>query len=241
MLIKCERHTEKDIILFQEIYEADKIEYNLRKTKDKEKKAIYVIKEFYETHKGKIYCAVSWGKDSAVVADLCRKTKLKVPLVWIKVKPIYNPYCVQVRDMFLSDYDIYKEYTTECIIDKDGNIHAKGTLEKGFIQAVKEFGENYITGIRAEESAVRTLRSKVYGITSKKTCAPINYWKYEDVFAYLSFYDLPIHPNYGMLGGGRYNRKYIRVASLGGKRGREKGRFEWEKEYYPDYIRRWEN
>jgi len=240
MLIECERHTGKDLSLFYEMFEADKINFNLLKVMNKERKAIEIIKEFYNQHNGKIYCAVSWGKDSVVTADLCIKTKLNIPLIWIKVKPIFNPYCELVRDLFLLNDIQYKEYEIKCLIDNNNNVHAKGTLEKGFNKAVDEFGENYITGIRSEESAIRTLRSKVYGTTSIKTCAPINYWKYEDIFAYLAYYNLPIHPNYAMLGDGRYNRKNIRVASLGGKRGRERGRYEWEKEYYSDYIRLWE-
>ena len=240
MLIECKRHTKEDLSLFYEMFEADKINFNLLKIENKEKKAIEIIKEFYNQHNGKIYCAVSWGKDSIVVADLCAKTGLSIPLVWIKVEPIFNPYCELVRELFLFGGIQYKEYIINCPIDSNNNVHAKGTLEKGFNIAVKEFGENYITGIRSEESAIRTLRSKVYGTTSKKTCAPINYWKYEDIYAYMAFYNLPIHPNYAMLGNGRYKRKYIRVASLGGKRGRERGRFEWEEEYYPDYIRMWE-
>jgi len=240
MLIECDRHTEKDLKLYDELNGMDLCNFNLRKIDKKEKKAIDTIKNFVV--RNKYYCAVSWGKDSVVVINLCLKLCLNIPIVWIKVHPIYNPYCEKVRDIFLKKYPEinYHEYYINCKVDDNGIIHAKGTLEKGFEYAVRDFGENYITGIRSEESAIRTLRSKMYGVMSKKTCAPINYWKYEDVFAYLAYYDLPIHPNYAMLGGGRYKRKYLRVASLGGKRGRERGRYAWEQEYYSDYIRKFE-
>lgn len=240
MLITCKRHYKEDLNLYKELSEVDKINFILRKVEEKQLKALAVISDFYNTHKGKVYCAVSWGKDSIIVAHLCLQLKKDIPIVWIKVNPIFNPYCLNVRDLFIENNQVknYYEYEVNCGIDANGIIHAKGTLEEGFKKAVNNFGENYITGIRSEESAIRTLRSKMYRTTSIKTCAPINYWKYEDIFAYLSYYNLPIHPNYAMLGKGRYDRKHLRVASLGGKRGRERGRYEWENEYYSDYIRK---
>ncbi|TXH99574.1 MAG: hypothetical protein E6Q76_19695 [Rhizobium sp.] len=61
-----------------------------------------------------------------------------------------------------------------------------------------------------------------------------------DVFAYLAFHGLPVHPNYAMLGAGRWPREYLRTAPLGGKRGDQFGRAEWEREYYGDVLRRLE-
>ena len=242
MLIKCERHTEEDLLLYDDLNEMDIVNFENNHIKEKEEKAKKLIKNFIELHRGNCYCSVSWGKDSVVVADLCLRVDKKIPIVWIKVLPIYNPYCVDVRDKFLYIYKniCYTEYVSKCIIDNIGCIHSKGTLEKGFKKACIDYGNKYITGIRSEESAIRTLRSKMYGEISVNTCAPINHWKNQDVFAYLAYYDLPIHPNYAMLGGGRYKREYLRVASLGGKRGMERGRREWEKEYYGDYIMKYE-
>jgi phosphoadenosine phosphosulfate reductase len=241
MLIKCDRHTKKDLILYKELNEMDKINYKLNNIKRKEDKSLQNIKDFINEHKNKYYCSVSWGKDSIVVTDLCLKVDKNIPVIWIKVIPIYNIYCDNVRDIFIKKYPYirYFEYIIYCKKDENGIIHAKGTLEKGFKKAVKRFGENYITGIRQEESGIRKLRSKLFGVSSNKTCAPLNYWKNNDVFAYLAYYDLPIHSNYGMLGGGRYKRENIRVASLGGKRGREMGRYQWEEEYYNDYLRKY--
>jgi phosphoadenosine phosphosulfate reductase len=41
-----------------------------------------------------------------------------------------------------------------------------------------------------------------------------------------------------MLGGGRWDRNYIRVAEIGDIHGNGIGRTEWESEYYNDEIRR---
>ena len=76
--------------------------------------------------------------------------------------------------------------------------------------------------------------------SSPNTCAPISAWSAEDVYAYAAKYDLPLHPNYAMTGSGRYDRNWLRVASLGGKRGTGMGRAEWEREYYADRINRLE-
>ena len=55
---------------------------------------------------------------------------------------------------------------------------------------------------------------------------------------YLNKYNLPIHPNYAMLGGGRYDRNNLRVDCLAGTQGNGMGRNEWEKEYYQDIVNR---
>jgi len=56
----------------------------------------------------------------------------------------------------------------------------------------------------------------------------------------MNAYNLPVHPAYAMTAGGRWDRKHIRVASLGGQRGAQYGRREWEREYYGDVLRRLE-
>jgi phosphoadenosine phosphosulfate reductase len=75
-----------------------------------------------------------------------------------------------------------------------------------------------------------------FGVSSEQTCAPIGWWKAEDVFAYLYKYKLPVHPAYAMTQGGQWDRKRIRVASLGGRRGRGMGRAQWERAYYRDVL-----
>lgn len=79
----------------------------------------------------------------------------------------------------------------------------------------------------------------VYGRPfTAKTCRPIIDWPTEAVFAYLAHYRLPTHPNYGMLGGGRWDRGRLRVGgSVGGSDGDNFGRAEWEREYYGDLLR----
>ena len=57
-------------------------------------------------------------------------------------------------------------------------------------------------------------------------------------FAYLYRHDLPIHPAYAMSFGGALDRRWIRVSAVGGERGAEKARADWEEYYYPEIVAR---
>lgn len=67
---------------------------------------------------------------------------------------------------------------------------------------------------------------------------PILHWPTWAVFAYLYDHDLPVHPSYAMTMGGRLDRERLRVDGLGGYRGRDMGRAEWERTYYGDIMSR---
>ena len=59
---------------------------------------------------GPAWCAVSWGKDSVVLADLVRRHRPDVPLCWVVTEPGENPDCYTVRDAFLSGGEVYREF-----------------------------------------------------------------------------------------------------------------------------------
>ena len=61
----------------------------------------------------------------------------------------------------------------------------------------------------------------------------------ERIWAYLTEYDLPIHPTYAMNLAGARDRDWLRVSTIGGTRGTGKGRAEWERAYYQDVIDQW--
>jgi phosphoadenosine phosphosulfate reductase len=182
---------------------------------------------------GRCYAGVSWGKDSVVLAHLVATLVPRVPMVWIRVRPIDNPDCGVVRDAFVGRFPQanYHEIETWCTLDGDG-WHARGTLERGFSEAASRFGGRHLSGIRGEESGQRKRRMMAFGASTKNTCAPIGWWTGLDVFAYLVAHDLPIHPAYACAMHGTFDPQRIRVASLGGKRGTGKGREEWERFYY---------
>jgi len=185
------------------------------------------IREF-----GPDYCGVSWGKDSVVVAHLCRRVDASIPLVYLTDSPWSNPDCGGVRDAFLSAHPgVYFEADVPAgrRIDAHGRVWP---VWGDFRVAADRFGRRYISGIRSEESRTRRLRVAKWGTTTTNTCAPIARWTGRDVFAYLLRHDLPVHPAYAMSRGGLLERQWLRVAPLGGDRGIGMGRREWEMHYY---------
>jgi phosphoadenosine phosphosulfate reductase len=187
------------------------------------------------------YVSVSWGKDSVVLAHMASVVCPKLPLVWIKVLPIYNPECEIVRDVYnRTGLQTYEEITVACTLDETG-WHATGTLECGVQEASRRHGKLAMTGVRAEESSSRYLRVWTHGITTRATVCPLAYLTAKDVFAILYAKNLPVHPAYAMNGGGRWTRQQLRVASLGGARGEGHGRSQWEREYYGDVLGRIES
>lgn len=179
------------------------------------------IAEFLQD--GPAYCSVSWGKDSVVVADLCRE--MGVPYVWVKVEERFNPDCPMVADAFGPAN--YLEVEAEA--GEDGK-----TSSLGFEDAATIIGTpRHISGIRTEESQSRRLRGSA---NTKNSCVPIARWTTQDVFAYLSLKNLPIHPAYAMNNSGQFDRKHLRVASIGGSRGTQFNRRAWENLYYGDIL-----
>jgi phosphoadenosine phosphosulfate reductase len=243
MLIQSDRHTGEDLELWAEYERADLIHAESPRMERIVEKSIEGIREFASS--GPCYCGVSWGKDSVVAAHLvctaARLYGLSIPLVWVRVEPIANPDCAAVRDDFLSRFQAdYHEPEVWCTHD-DSGWHATGTLESGFAEAERAIGTSrHISGIRADESALRCISVRHRGMSTANSCRPLANWTAQDVFAWLALMDLPVHPAYAMMGGGRWERQWIRVSSLGGERGTEFGRAEREREYYGDVLRRLE-
>lgn len=184
------------------------------------------------------YAGVSWGKDSTALAHLVARLT-RTPLVWVRVEPICSPECALVRNAFVRSRAgcHYVEIERRCRRLDDGYYVAAGTLESGFREAGRRFGARHLSGIRAEESAGRERFARAHGSgDGTESCAPLIRWSGADVFAYLALHDLPVHPAYAMSLGGALPRDRLRVASIGGKRGRGMGRLEWEQAYYPDVL-----
>jgi phosphoadenosine phosphosulfate reductase len=231
MLIPSHRHTDADLAMWRELEAADRLHGRSRSLAAKVDRAMNVVREFLVA--GPAYCSVSWGKDSVVVADMVRRIAPQTPLVWVKVRHWANPDCEAVMGAFGSPCHV---------IDVDaGENRAGGTSAKGFAIARRQFGPRRVLGIRADESGVRRMSLRNLGPITTNCCRPLAWWNTMDVFGYLAREDLPIHPAYAMLGGGRWPREHLRVASLGGERGTEYGRALWEREYYGDILARIES
>lgn len=248
MLIHSHRHRKLDLELWQEYEQADLIHAEGDRLRKLVRRSLLAIRDFHKS--GHCYCGVSWGKDSVVVADLCCRLGLNIPLCNLRVIPSRNPECDDVRDAFLDSHECdYREFTVDyseidrrSVTAEDWDKQTDQLWNEGWRNVCKEMGTTrYVSGIRADESAVRKLRCLMWGESSKNTCAPLAWWTDRDVFAYLAGNNLPVHPNYAMLGNGRWSRERLRTAEIGDTHGTGGGRREWEQEYYGDVLRRLES
>jgi len=199
-------------------------------------RSIEAIAEFESI--GPCYAAVSWGKDSTVIAHMVARFGIHLGNV-SQIGPGTDPHIVDVRNCFLRTTRAhYYEAMVELMTIPDDGRHSPA-LDEGIAKLARHFGTNrYVGGIRASESGVRKIGMRSRGLTTATSCQPLGWWTAQDVFAYLAGYNLPIHPNYAMLGGGRWSRDQIRVSTIGGPKGNQFGRAEWEQEYYGDILRR---
>lgn len=169
---------------------------------------------------GPFYTGVSWGKDSVVAAHL---TLLEVPdarIVWVRSRHWEMPQCDAVRDAFLATHSTarYEEIEVDLRNPKRG--------EPGFDTRHLDPGADhqdvlretltgrYVSGVRAEESRIRTMSIGHRGLVTPGTCRPVGRWQATDVFAYLHREQLPVHSAYAMTVGGSLDRRWIRVHPL---------------------------
>lgn len=198
---------------------------------------------------GSCYAGVSWGKDSVCLAHLVATTVQHVTLVWVRIEPVANPECEIVRDAFLAQFPkvAYDEIVVDYLPGETEWVEGYGPRktglhppahQRGFAVARARYGTRHISGIRAMESKARERRMRTYGHSTESTCAPLGWWRVEDVWAYLHGHELPVHPAYAYTMHGAVSRDRIRVDALWGPSGTGWGRREWERRYYPDALRR---
>ena len=244
MLIACDRHRAADLAAWREMESADLALAATPGHARKVARSESALGEF--AGGGPFYVSVSWGKDSVALAGLVAAMGIRVPLVHLRAIPVANPESVRVRDAFLSLYPAvdYREAEVDYRDIPPGADIDTAEREKdrrffaAFAAAGRSCGPRHAAGVRADESRVRKIRMRRWGLLSPNAAAPIGWWSAADVFAFLAGSGLPVHPNYAMLGGGRWPREHLRVDELAGERGVEFGRREWEREYYGDILRR---
>ena len=234
MLINSDRHTVADIEEWRRLERFDKL---LGRNADQKAEAAIEEIEIFKLKHHHSYVGTSWGKDSLVICHLVARAQLKIPIVWFPMDPLETPECRVVRDKFLARYPNvdYREAPLMTYSTGDWWLQHLGTFSSKVLPSAGYFDGSYVSGIRGEESSGRKQRMKS-GIEVGKTCAPIGYWTGEEVFAYLHYHDLPIHPAYAMSFGGTIDRKRLRVSFLGGEQGTGKGRGLWEQKYYGDRL-----
>lgn len=229
MLIITHRHTQNDLTTYAQYSDADAMALW---SQEKVDRSILEIRKWCSLHRS--VALTSWGKDSVVMLHLLCLAGMNIPVVWVRFSDRYNPDCALVRDVFLTSHKI--DYREEVFNYKEVR---KG--DKHWNMIAKKYSSFRITGIRNDESTGRLIQYFVSGHASKNSCRPLALWKSSEIFAYIQQNNLPLCPVYGYLGGGRWERNRIRTHSIAGTTANGIGRTEWEKEYYPDLLRRIEN
>ena len=238
MLLASPRHRRDDLDIWSELEAADLEHYAAAGVDGKAARAVELIGQFAAG--GRCYASVSWGKDSTVLAHLMHRSRLGLPVGRVdQVGPGEDPHAADVRDSFLARWPLaYVEVKVDLDRLPDDGGHSPA-LDRGIALLQGQFGtRRYLGGVRAAEAGIRKIGMRSRGLATANTCQPIGWWSTEDVFAYLAWHRLPVHPSYAMLGGGRWDRRHIRVSILGGPKGNQFGRREWENEFYGDLVRR---
>lgn len=226
MLIPSNRHTVADLRLWSELEASDWARSKPTAMMDK---SIKSIREFWA--KGPCYAGVSMGKESVLLAYLVHLSGVEIPLVWIRYGMATNPDCFSVRDALLP--------MLPGITYHEIDVGESEVMRDDFTPAAKATGTTrYLSGLRADESGTRAMSIRYLGLSTENTCRPLGWWKIADVFSALCHFNLPVNSAYAMLGGGRWPREHLRVASIGGRRATNMGRAEWEREYYGDVLNR---
>lgn len=235
MLLPSNRHRPEDLELWAELEQADRA-YNRRHLARREAEALRTIAEFARQP---CYLSVSGGKDSSVLWALVHRSGLVIPAYHVRTEPLEDPHVADVLAALQERFPLpFTEVVNWCTRDARG-WHATGTLEAGIREIERRAGtRRHLSGIRAEESLTRRISAWTWGQTCPYSCRPLLFWTSQQIFAYAAWRNVPLHPNYAMLGGGRWKRERLRVAFLDLTHGRQFGRAQWEWEYYGDIIRR---
>lgn len=239
MLIESHRHTAKDLELWREYDNTDSLHIKSHGFFERCQRVKDSINAFHRRPKP-YHLSVSWGKDSVVLLHFFLSLGFRPHVVHIRMLDNENPESINVRDAFLKRFSFDYEEICYSYADADETWFSDGRPVKWYrtLSELQKKHGVHVTGVRADESARRMLRFRSHGIETRWSFAPFSFFTGLDVFAYLKMHDLPTHPNYAMLGDGRWDRDFIRVNSLGNKEGDGGGRAEWEREYYGDVLRR---
>lgn len=233
MLIASSRHRPDDLDVWALRERMDLMHYRTRRMMALVDAAKARLEAFCAD---RAYLAVSWGKDSVVVADIAARMGLGLPLYWYRQVPHANPDCDAVRDACFGQWGrhTYTEQAWRAVAIEDG------WSTPSWAECLREihaaYGDRYISGIRGQESGIRRIVQARWGAATERTCRPIVDWREDDVFAYLAGRGLPVHPAYACSFGGMLERRSLRVSTMGSDRGAGHGRAHWEQSYYGDHI-----
>lgn len=185
MLVHSDRVTSRDMEVWQRLERYDaKLAAGLDQ---REEQALQVIRDFADA--GECYATTSWGKDSTVVVDLIGRTGLDIPIIQLAIDGYELPGTTQVRDIMLDRHPhlTYDELTLppqpNRWWDTETVKRSKYDADIGWRLISRRYGQRRMTGIRAEESRLRTMVQQRWGDASGNAGRPIGRWLATDVFA----------------------------------------------------------
>jgi len=230
MLIPSDRHTPADLRLWADYEEADRVYAESREPRlDRlQFESVEILRKWATGEGG--FLGTSWGKDSVVLMHMAHVAGITTPRVWVRMRSRDNPDCEFVRDHFNCAFP--------CNYHERIFIYEECSRDQHWKSVANEFGNRRLTGLRMDESGRRAMSVRHLGIDTGVSCRPLAHWTSPDVFAWVATHDLPLHPAYAMLGGGRWPREHLRTHGVGGETCSNRGRREWETEYYSDILRR---
>lgn len=232
MLVPSPRHTPADLRAWAKLEAVDHMRWRrdgrrLRRALDDAAREAAAF-----ASAGPCYAGLSTGKDSVLLCHVLASHGVDVPVVYVEVVPHASPEAPAVVALVESMGLTVDRIAVAAERDGRGEWAGTGRLEAGFAEAARRYGDRYLSGVRAAESYARTMRLRGHGVSTARTCAPLSRLSTDDVFACAAGLSLPLHPAYAMTAGGLFDRAHLRVATLGGSRGTEHGRREWELRYY---------
>lgn len=242
MLIYSPRLTMQDVTQWEQTLPVDVAHARTPGYKSRLARTREAIRDFVAGRPdGRFYGGLSFGKDSIVMCHLMREAAPSMPIVSIRNAENFNPDSPRVeaslRDMLAHDYEVI-EYDYRRADASYYDAEGRPVKWHAILKDLKKRLGAHVTGIRADESAKRERRVRVFGLETEHSFAPLAYLTAQDIFAYLEENGLPVHPVYAMTGGGRWDKYRLRVSAIGNPEGRGVGRLAWEREYYGDVLNR---
>jgi phosphoadenosine phosphosulfate reductase len=202
--------------------------------------ALKLIGEHIDDHS---YVSWSAGKDSMVVADLCRRLRQDVPILMVD-PGVPTHWTDNERESMLAyaersgwalkifPWDKWRRLAAEMSVEEHRRIAHDDMFADLTAWADERGLDQRFVGLRAEESPTRAMhigrRGKAsHNADGRRWVAPIGDWRAEDVWAYIVSRDLPWLTIYDHLGPRARN-------GLIGRSGVEHGRLGWLKIHYPE-------
>jgi phosphoadenosine phosphosulfate reductase len=193
------------------------------------------------------YVAVSWGKDSSVLLDLCIKVNPEIEIIWVDrgeggdVPEVYElvkyyqnkGYNIRQLRTPLSILDLHRQYSLN-ELETNGAISKNLKTTFGLIE--HEY-DGFFWGIRAEESkGRRRLAMSKKEIFQRKsglfTCEPLIWWNAAEIWAYIYHNNVTYNPFYDKVSMKPFDREQIRYSNYAGLVGLGHGRIWPIKKFY---------